>query len=158
MPEGAKNAELGSISFRVAPLLTDEESQELFEANLPLSGLLPLRVEILHNSGAPVDLRGVRFRLRDGAGAEWKLVSSKSAIARILKANGIYVYNPRSRKTFEKEFRAYELDLQSPLTHAERRRQGFVFFQSPKKEGLASPQGLVLSVVGLPQAVEMRLN
>ncbi len=158
MPEAAGTADLGSISFRVAPLLTDEESQELFEANLPLSGLLPLRVEIVHNSGAPVDLRRVRFGLRDSAGSEWKFVSSKSAISRILKTNGIYLYNPRSRQTFEKEFRAYELDLQPPLTHAERRRQGFVFFQAPKKEAVASPRGLVLSVQGLPQALEMRLN
>ena len=158
MPESAKSVDLGSISFRAVPLLTDEESQALFEANLLLAGVFPVRVEMVHNSGDAIDLKNVRFRLHDAGDAEWKALSARQAIRRILKANHVYAYNPISRKTFEKEFGAYELDLKSPLTHEERRRQGFIFFQSPKKEAVASPRGLVLSVLGLPQEVEMRLN
>jgi hypothetical protein len=144
--------------LRFAPLLLDEESQELFEANLPLSGLVPVRVEMVHNSGEPLEIKRARFRLRDGAGNEWKMISAKQAISRILKANEIYAYNPQSRKTFEKEFRAYELDLKSPLTHAERQRHGFILFQSPKKEAVATPRGLVLTIEGLAQPIEVRLN
>jgi hypothetical protein len=158
MPESAQTASVGSMSFRAAPLLTDEESQELFEANLLLAGVFPVRVEMVHNGGDAIDLEDVRFRLRDADGAEWKALSARKAIARILKANNVHSYNPTARKNFAKEFGAYELDLKSPLTHAERRRQGFVFFQSPKKEAVTSPRGLVLQVAGLPQPVEMRLN
>jgi len=109
-------------------MLTDEESQELFEANLQLAGLLPVRVEINHNGGDAIELKKIRFRLTDSAGTKWKAVSAKQAIARILKANGVSLYNPSSRKTFEQEFRAYELNLKSPLTHAEGRRQGLRHF------------------------------
>jgi hypothetical protein len=158
MPESAKTADLGSISFRAVPLLTDEESQELFESNLQLAGLLPVRVEIVHNSGDVIELKKARFHLRDAAGVEWKAIPAKQAIGRILKANGVYAYNPNSRKTFEKEFRAYELDLKTPLTHAERRRGGFLFFQSPKKEPVASPRGLVLAIDGLAQPATLPLN
>ena len=158
MPATAASVDLGSVSFRAAPLLTDEESQELFESNLHLAGLLPVRVEINHNSGDAIELRRVRFRLHDATGAEWKSISTKQAIARILKANGVFSYNPDSRKTFEKEFRTYELDLKSPLTHAERRRQGIIIFLSPRKEAVASPHGLVLTIDGFSQPATLNLN
>ena len=154
----AAHADLGSISFREAPLLTDEETQELFESNLQLAGLLPVRVEIVHNSGEALNLSKVRFHLRDSSGIEWKFISAKQAIGRILKANGVFAYNPDSRKTFEKEFRAYELDLRSPLTHAERQRRGLIIFLSPKKDPVSSPRGLVLTIEGLAQPVTLNLN
>ncbi|HEV7684893.1 MAG TPA: hypothetical protein VGO68_22480 [Pyrinomonadaceae bacterium] len=153
-----KSANAGGVTVRVAPLLSDEESQELFEANLQLGGILPVRLELAFESGVPVETKKVRFRLRDGEGHEWKLLSPKAAVGRILKANEVYAYNPNSRKQFEKEFVAYGLDLTSPLSDTDRRHQGFVFFQTPKKEPVASPRGLVLSVERLPQPVELHLN
>ena len=158
MPATAASANLGSISFRAAPLLNDEESQELFESNLQLAGLLPVRVEINHNGGDPIELRQVRFRLTDGAGTNWKAISVKQAIARILKANGVFTYNPSSRKTFEQEFRAYELDLKTPLTHSEGRRQGLVIFLAPGKAPVSSPRELVLTIEGLSQTATLKLN
>jgi len=122
-----KTASAGGVSVRVAPLLSDEESQDLFEANLPLSGILPVRLELVFETGVPVETKRVRFRLRDGEGREWKLISPKAAVGRILKANDVYVYNPNSRKQFEKEFIAYAIDLKSPLSESERRHQGHFF-------------------------------
>ena len=79
-------------------------------------------------------------------------------MARILKANDVYAYNPTSRKQFEKEFAAYAINLADPLSTTNRRRQGFLFFETPKKEPVASQQGLTLRVDNLPQPVEMKLN
>jgi hypothetical protein len=158
MPSTVASANLGSISFRAAPMLTDEESQEMFESNLQLAGLLPVRVEINHNGGDPIELRKVRFRLTDGAGTNWKAISAKQAIARILKANDVFAYNPSSRKTFEQEFRAYELNLKTPLTHNEGRRQGFIIFLAPGKTPVSSPRGLVLTIEGLSQPATLNLN
>lgn len=153
-----KSASAGGVTVRVAPLLSDEESQELFEANLPLGGILPVRLELVFDSGVAVETKKVRFRLRDSEGREWKLLSPKAAVGRILKANDVYAYNPNSRKQFEKEFVAYGIDLTSPLSDTERRHQGFVFFETPKKEPVESPRGLVLSVERLPQPVEIELT
>jgi hypothetical protein len=158
MPATVASANLGSISFRAAAMLTDEESQEMFESNLQLAGLLPVRVEIDHNGGDPIELRKVRFRLTDGAGSNWKAISAKQAIARILKANGVFAYNPSSRKTFEQEFRAYELNLKTPLTHNEGRRQGFIIFITSGKTPVSSPRGLVLTIEGLSQPATLNLN
>lgn len=158
LPASAPSADLGTITLRAAPLLSDEETQELFEANLQTAGLLPVRLEVVHNSGLPLEMKKLRFHLRDDAHADWKLVSAKQAISRILKANDIYAYNPNARKTFEKEFRAYEFDLKTPLAHEEGRRHGLIIFQTGKKEPVASPRGLVLAVDGLPQPVSLKLN
>ena len=117
------------MTIRVAPFLSDEESQELFEANLPLSGVLPIRIELRYESGVPIDTKRARFRLQDDQGREWKWLSPKQAISRILKANEITLYNPTSRKEFEKEFAAYALDLKTPLSAGEARKQGYLFFQ-----------------------------
>jgi hypothetical protein len=158
LAENARSANAGGVTVRVAPLMSDEESQELFEANLPLAGILPLRLEFAFGSGAPVEVKQARFHLLDAAGHEWKLISPKAAIARILKANDVYAYNPNSRKQFEKEFAAYAIDLGDTLSAANARRQGFLFFETPKKEPVAGPVGLTLLVDRLPQPVEIKLN
>jgi hypothetical protein len=158
MPATVASANLGALSFRAAPMLSDEEVQALFEANLQLAGLLPVRVEIKHNSGEAIELKKVRFRLTDAAGTKWKAIPLKQAIARILKANDVFAYNPSSRKTFEQEFRAYELDLKTPITGTQNRREGLVIFLSPDKAPVSSPRGLVLTIDGLTQPVNLNLN
>src|SRR5215217_9009287 len=151
MPESTRSVDAGGLTIRVAPLLTDEESQDLFEANLPLSGVLPVRVELAFQSGVPVEIKRARFRLRDNQNKEWKLLSTKSAISRILKANGVFAYNPNSRKQFENEFGAYGIDLKTPLSSTESRRQGFLFFETPDKLPARSGQQLTLTIERLSQ-------
>jgi len=158
MPTSAASMNVGSVSFRASPLLNDEQTQELFESNLQLAGLLPVRLEMVHNGGDAIEIKKLRLRLHDASGAEWKLIPARKAVSRIMDANGIKLYNPNSRKTFEKEFRAYEFDLKKPLANPERQRQGLVIFQSAKKEAVSSPKGLVLSIEGLAQPVSLNLN
>jgi hypothetical protein len=153
-----KSVSAGGVTVRVAPLMTDEESQDLFEANLPLSGILAVRLELVFESGVPVETKRVRFHLRDKEGREWKFIAPKAAVGRILKANDIYAYNPNSRKQFEKEFAAYAIDLKSPLSDSQRRHQGFIFFETPNKEPVESPRGLILVIERLPQPVEIQLT
>lgn len=151
LPANSRAVEAGAVTVRVAPLLTDEESQELFEANLPVSGVLAVRLELSVPSGSPVEIKRARFRLRDGQNREWKLLSSKKATSRILKANGVYAYNPNSRKQFEVEFGAYAIDLKTPLSQGESRRHGFLFFQTPDKRPVRSSQTLTLTIERLQQ-------
>jgi hypothetical protein len=158
LPANARTADAGGVTIRVAPLLTDEESQELFEANLPLSGVLPLRVELAFQSGVPVEVKRARFRLRDSQNKEWKLLSAKSAVSRIMKANGVFAYNPNSRKQFEKEFGAYAIDLKTPVSSSDTRREGFLFFQTPDKGPVQSGKQLSLTVERLPQTATITIN
>src|SRR6185369_15416747 len=158
LPSNTRSADAGGVTIRVAPLLTDEESQELFEANLPLSGDLALRVELVFQSGVPVEIKRARFRLRDSENREWKLLSAKSPVSRIMKANGIFAYNPNSRKQFESEIGAYAIDLKTPLSLGDSRRQGFLFFQTPDKRPVPSGKQLTLSIERLPQPATITIN
>ena len=158
LPANSRSADAGGVMIRVAPLLTDEQSQELFEANLPVSGVLAVRVEMDFQSGVPVELKRARFHLRDGQNQEWKLLSTKNAVSRIMKANGVFAYNPHSRKQFEKEFGAYAIDLKTPLSSGDSRRQGFLFFQTPDKRPVPSGRQLTLTVERLPQEATIQIN
>jgi hypothetical protein len=158
LPANTRSAEAGGVTIRVAPLLTDERSQELFEANLPLSGVLALRVELAFQSGVPIEIKRARFRLRDSENREWKLLSTKSAVSRIMKANGVFAYNPNSRKEFQKEFGAYAIDLQTPLSSGDSRREGFLFFQTPDKSPVRSGQPLTLTIERLPQPISITVQ
>ena len=158
LPADARSADAGGVTIRAAPLLTDEQSQELFEANVPLSGVLPVRIELTFQSGVPVEIKRAGFHLRDGQGQEWKLLSPKNATSRIIKANGVFLYNPNSRKQFEKEFGSYAIDLKTPLSSADSRRQGFLFFQSPDKRPVSSGQQFTLTVERLPQTATLAIN
>src|ERR1043165_5313376 len=158
LPSNMRSADAGGVTIRVAPLLTDEESQELFEANLPVSGVLALRVEMTFQSGVPVEIKQGRFRFGDSQNREWKLLSAKSAVSRILKANGVFAYNPNSRKQFENEMNAYALDLKTPLSTDDSRRHGFIFFQTPDKLPVPSGQQLTLMVERLPQPATITIN
>jgi hypothetical protein len=158
MPANTRSADAGGVTIRVAPLLTDEESQELFEANLPLSGVLALRVELAFQSGVPVELKRARFHLRDSENKEWKLLTPKSAVSRIMKANGVFAYNPNSRKQFQNEFTAYAIDLKTPLSSGDSRRHGFLFFQTPDKGPVRSSKRLTLTAERLPQPVSIEIQ
>ncbi len=131
LPANTRSVDAGGVTIRVAPLLSDEESQELFEANLPVSGVLPVRVELAFQSGVPVELKRARFRLRDAQNKEWKMLSPKSAVSRILKANGVFAYNPNSRKQFESEFGAYALISRLRYHRPTRAGKGFSSFKLP---------------------------
>jgi hypothetical protein len=155
--ETSRKAAAEGLSVRAVPLLGDEESQEMFESNLPLAGLLPVRVEIANTGGAPLEFKRIRLRLRDREGREWKMRSAKQAASRILEANAVTLYNPHARKSFEEALSRHALDLKTPLGAAER-RQGLVFFQTPKKEAVASSTTLVLTIEGLGQPLKLRLN
>src|SRR5215813_14343735 len=158
LPATSRSAEAGGVTLRVAPLLTDEQSQELFEANLPVSGVLAVRVEMDFQSGVPVELKRARFRLRDGQNQEWKLLTSKKAVSRIMKANGVFAYNPNSRKQFEKEFGSYAIDLKTPLASGDSRREGFLFFQTPDKGPVRSSHQLTLTAERLPQPISISIQ
>ncbi|HKR13027.1 MAG TPA: hypothetical protein VJT15_13290 [Pyrinomonadaceae bacterium] len=158
LPTASRNADAGGVTVRVAPLLTDEESQDLFEANLQVAGVLPVRLELAFQSGVAVETKRARFRLRDNQNQEWKLLSPKSAVSRIMKANGVFAYNPNSRKQFEQEFGAYAIDLKQPLSSGDPRRQGFLFFQTPNKQPVRNDLRLTLTVERLPQVATITLN
>ena len=158
MTGDVSSASAGGVTIRARPLLSDEETQDLFEANFLVAGVLPVRTELVFESGVPVEIKRARFRLRDGQGREWKLLSPKAAASRILKSNGVFLYNPHSRKSFEKEMVAYGLDTKAVLSDGNRSAHGFLFFQTPDKTPVETGTSLILTIEKLLQKAEIKLN
>ena len=158
LPGESRTADASGVTVRVAPLLTDEQTQELFEANLPLSGVLPVRLELNFQSGVPIELKRARFSVRDAQNRQWKLLTPKQAASRIMKANGVTLYNPHFKKQFETDFGAYGIDLKTPLDSSQSQRRGFLFFQTPDKRPVETAQRLTLQIERLPQPVSIPLN
>jgi hypothetical protein len=115
-------------------------------------------MELVFQSGLPIETKRAKFLLRDSENREWKLLKPKDAISRIMKANGVVLYNPHSRKQFEQEFGAYAIDLKAPLSDADPRRRGFLFFQTPDKRPVRNDLRLTLTVERLPQVATIQLN
>ena len=157
LPDEAKSNSTSLYSLRATALFTDEESQDLFETNLPLAGVLPVRVEFENKSGAPVDLKKVRFIIGDAGGKNWKNLSAKDTVKRVYKANKIFAYTPASRKEFLEGVQTHALNVDLPLVQGEK-RAGVLFFQTPNKEPVEKPQGLILRVEKLAEVIELRLN
>ena len=80
-----------------------------------------------------VEIKRARFHLRDGEGKQWKLVSPKEAISRVLKADEVYTYNPNSRKQFEKEFAALRYRSKVALIRLRPPPSGFSLFPNAQK-------------------------
>jgi hypothetical protein len=158
LPPESRSADASGFTLRVAPLLTDEQTQELFEANLPLSGVLPVRLELNFQSGVPIDLKRARFSVRDGQNRNWKLLTTKQAVSRIMKANGVFLYNPYSKKQFQNDFGAYGIDIKTPLDSNQSQRRGFLFFQTPDKRPVENSQKLTLVIERIPQPISIPLN
>jgi hypothetical protein len=158
LPSTARSVDAGGLTVRVGSLLTDEEAQELFEANLPVGGVLPVRLELFFQSGAPVELKKAKFKIRDNQNREWKLLSVKQAVSRIMKANEVFLYNPHSKKQFAQDIAAYTLDTQTAIDSSQRHRSGFLFFQSPDKQPVDTNAKLTLVIEKLAQPVSLPLN
>lgn len=157
LPDNSRTSEVSGLTLRVAPLLTDEELQNLFEANLPVAGILAVRLEMNLQNGAPIELKRARFVVRDSQNRSWKLMSSKQAVSRIMKADGIRLYNPHSKKQFESDLGAYAFNTKT-LLDSNQHRSGFLFFQSPDKRPVDTSQKLTLLIERLPQPVSIPLN
>ena len=158
LPANSHSTDAGVMKIVVAPLLSDEQTQELFEANLPVAGILAVRMQLNFQSSTPIEMKRARFVVRDGQNREWKLLSTKQAVSRIMKSNEITAYNPNSKKQFESDFGAYALDIKTPLDSSQPVRHGFLFFQTPDKRPVGSDQKLTLIVDKLPQAISIALN
>ncbi len=85
LPANTRSADAGGVTIRVAPLLTDDREPGILRSKPSARGVLPLRVELVFQSGVPVEIKRARFRLRDSQNREWKLLSAKSAVSRIRK-------------------------------------------------------------------------
>ncbi|MEO6390940.1 MAG: hypothetical protein ABIP75_03755 [Pyrinomonadaceae bacterium] len=157
LPDSAASGSDPGVEIDAAAMFDDDESHDVFGVNMLMSGILPVRIEMVNSGWTAIDVGQAKFALQDGDGKQWKARSAKQAAERVLKYYDVYLYNPSSRKLYLEAMKLHDFDHESPLGPGER-RTGFVFFQSPGKEQIDRPVGLVMLVQKLPQTVEVKLN
>lgn len=144
-----------------AQALTDEDFlYQIFDANLILAGILPVRVMLTNSGGEIVDLKNTQFEVHAAAGSSFKAMNERQAFKRLISYYEISTYNKAGFKESREAFSAFGLDTTTPLV-AGQSRQGMVFFRVPAESARG---GLTLVISRLDSAsssrgkLELKLN
>ncbi len=138
-----------------AKALSGDEAFELFSANLPLAGVMAVEIELSNDAAESINTRNLKFELRDSAGAQFKRISSKNALSRVMDYYGVSFYRKDARNRTRDDYAAVEFKTDSPLGVQESRR-GYMFFQS--KVESAAPAGLILNVTGYREPLSLQIE
>ncbi|HVF92605.1 MAG TPA: hypothetical protein VNH22_21230 [Blastocatellia bacterium] len=145
-----------------AEAVTDEDYlYEVFDANLIMAGILPVRLKIENRSGEALNLKRVKFEVVS-SGRPLKRLDASGAFKRLISFYGISTYSKEGYRESRGDLSSYALLVDAPLAQGET-RQGLLFFRVPDDQIRQS--GLTLLVKKLKPGrsdaetpVELRLN
>ncbi|MFQ3591258.1 MAG: hypothetical protein SNJ67_13300, partial [Chloracidobacterium sp.] len=101
-----------------------------FDANHLTAGMLPVYVW-LDARAIPIDLKLVRFRLRDRSGQPWRQLSVRQSEKRLMKSYGIRAYSVDGYRTFRARYDGSGFPTTGGLP-AGGQAEGFLFFEIPR--------------------------
>lgn len=127
-----------------AQVLNEDEVIGLFDGNLLLAGIIPIRVALTNQTQQPLTFTNRDFQLVTPQGQLCVPVKAKDVVGRLIKYYGYRVYNEYAYKEMQAKFISHDLDLSMPLAVGES-RQGMLYFK-PKK-GKTIPVGLKLNLM-----------
>lgn len=119
------------FSIRARALRDENESNDKFDANHLLAGIMLVEVRLENTSGAPLILDGLKFRLRDAKGAEWPSMTPDQSIKRLIKYYGVRAYAVDGFNTFREKYRGYGFPSKGSMAPGAS-TQGYLFFRMPK--------------------------
>lgn len=154
-------AESQGVSFQAEALTDEDYLYEIFDANLIMAGILPVRVKIENSNAEALNLKRVRFEVGSN-GRPLKMIDAGRAYKRLISYYGISTYTKAGYRESKETFSSYALNVAAPLAPGET-RQGIIFF--PASDDLIRQGGLRLLVSKLKVAksapetsVELNLN
>lgn len=138
-----------------AAILNEDEVVDLFDGNLILAGIIPVRVVINNRTAQSVELSDVKFRLSSGK-KKFDEKKAKDVLKQMVKYYGVRLYNPTAYDEMQTAFINYSLDVNKTIDSGET-RQGLIFFKFIKEQPL--PTGLNLEFKqGSQAALNLTLN
>ncbi|MEW6735769.1 MAG: hypothetical protein AB1489_31040 [Acidobacteriota bacterium] len=144
----------GALELR-AQLLSEDEVVKLFDGNLWLAGIIPIRV-VLTNRGEEVLLTNkFNFQLKDAAGHSFQSIKAPQALEKMRKYYGVRLYSNELYKEMQARFISHSFNLEAAFTPSES-RQGLIFFTQTKER--PAPAGLRLELRGATAALALPLN
>jgi hypothetical protein len=128
-----------------AMLLGEDEIVKLFDGNLLLAGIIPVRVALTNRSQEVLGTGVLEFKLTDGTGRGFPTVKAKDVMKQLYKYYGVRLYSYAPEQEMRARFLTHGLMLEDRLQPAES-RQGLIFFKKEKESPI--PEGLRLQLTG----------
>jgi hypothetical protein len=144
----------GALELR-AQVLNEDEAVQLFDGNLYLAGIIPVRVALTNVSQQEQSVANAQFQLSDQKGGKLRPIKAQDALARMIKYYGIRYYNVALYDDMKARFLSHSITLPQELA-PERSEQGLLYFQQEKKAS-PLPQGLQLQLK-LPKASALNVS
>jgi hypothetical protein len=149
LPERAYNTKIESGGLTIqADALTDEDLlYEIFDANLVLAGVLPVRIKLINGRDEEFRIKKARFEVKSEGGAVFKPIEPKRAYRQLVSYYGITLYRKDAYRESQQDFASHALDTVKTLSIGEV-REGIIFFAAPGE----------ISAIGNLTLVASRLN
>lgn len=128
-----------------AQLLSEDKVVEVFDANLFLSGVLPVQISFTNNSQEFLTLQEKDFTLLDLTGRRFSNIKAKDVLNRVFDYYGITAYNIYSYETMKTNFLSHSIVLNEAIKPGET-RQGLLYFKFEKRSSI--PKGLKIKLEG----------
>lgn len=120
-----------AYEVRARTLCDGNELVDRFDANHLTAGMLPVYVWLDWRAAEALDLKLVRFRLRDANGAAWRRLSGRRSEKRLMKSYGVRAYGVDGYRTFRARYDGSLFPTTGALPAGER-AEGFLFFEIPR--------------------------
>src|SRR5688572_6262014 len=113
-----------------ATAINDEDYlYDTFEANLPLAGVLPVRLKVSNTGTEAAQLKNAKLVIQS-QNQSYKILDSHKAYKRLMSYYGVSIYNKHGFKESRDDFDTHAFDLKKPLMAGES-REGLIYFSVP---------------------------
>src|SRR5205807_2624484 len=92
-----------------------DEAVQLFDGNLYLTGIIPVRVALTNLAEQPATITNAQFQLIDQKGTKFKQIKAQDALSRMIKYYGIRYYNVALYDDMKARFLTHSITLPSQL-------------------------------------------
>ena len=122
-------ARAGAIELQAEPITDEDVLYHVFDANLIMAGLFPVRVVIANTGTSPASIKKASFSVVSSDGISYKPVSGSRAFKRLMRYYEIENYQKFGYRESRDDFLSYSLDVNGALDAGQ--RSGFLFFAVP---------------------------
>jgi hypothetical protein len=134
-----------------AALVTEDRAFKDFDANLPLAGVVCIDLRVGNRSQKPFR---PDIRLRTN-GREWKPVSPKQALSRVMKHYGVTLYGKESFRQTREAYNNVGFHLDNEIKPGEERR-GILFFDL--KQPATNINSVVIEIKGADKPILLTID
>ncbi len=146
-------AQTASLELR-AQIPNEDEMLQLFDSNLQLAGIIPLRVTLTNRSSQSLSIKNCKLQLLGAKQKQFSAIAAKDVVNRLIKYYGIRVYSYALHEEMTKKFISHSLAIPNNLMPGET-VQGLIYFKHIKESLL--PTGLHLQLQREKEKIDLPL-